>query len=327
MMQFSKAERKKAKLRLGITGPSGSGKTLSALMIAKGLGGKLAVIDTERGSASLYSEPQTLADGSVFDPPQFDALELTAPFSPERYREAIALAEANGYEVLIVDSASHEWSGSGGCLEINEQIARAKYQGNTWSAWNETTPRHRKFIDAMLESSMHIICTGRSKTETAQVLNDQGKKKIVKLGMKTEQRDGFEYEFTVVLDMQHETNYAVVSKNRTDVFGSEPELISEQTGVKLRNWLDRGAVVVKERDVDYDALCNALDHSIEAIKEGIANGDLPKAAEAWFELEKDEKEGLWRAPTKGGIFTTEERRIIASAEFREAKYGPGRGNE
>jgi hypothetical protein len=179
----------------------------------------------------------------------------------------------------------------------------------------------------MLESSMHIICTGRSKTETAQVSNDQGKKKIVKLGMKTEQRDGFEYEFTVVLDMQHETNYAVVSKNRTDVFGSEPELISEQTGVKLRNWLDRGAVVVKERDVDYDALCSALGHSIEKIKLGIESGDLSVAAEAWFELSADEKTRLWRAPTNGGIFTTAERKVIASTEFREAIYGPGISKE
>lgn len=229
-MQFTKAIRKKAKLRLALTGPSGSGKTYGALMIAQGLGGKIAVIDTEHGSASLYS-----------DLCEFDTLELTAPYSPERYIEAIKAAERAGYDTLIIDSTTHEWSGSGGCLEINEQTAQAKFRGNTWSAWNDTTPRHRKFIDAMLQSKMHIIATGRSKTETSQEDTGNGKKKVVKLGMKTEQRDGFEYEFTVVLDIVHDGHYALASKDRTNLFGSNPFVISEQTGKDLAVWLESGA--------------------------------------------------------------------------------------
>lgn len=228
-MQFTKAVRKKAKLRLALTGPSGSGKTYGALMIAQGLGGKIAVIDTEHGSASLYSNLC-----------QFDTLELTAPYSPERYIQAIKAAEAAGYDTLIIDSTTHEWSGSGGCLEINEQTAQAKFRGNTWSAWNETTPRHRKFIDAMLQSSMHIIATGRSKTETSQEDAGNGKKKVVKLGMKTEQRDGFEYEFTVVLDIVHAGHYAIASKDRTNLYGDEPFKISPQTGLDLAAWLESG---------------------------------------------------------------------------------------
>lgn len=228
-MQFTKAVRKKSKLRLALTGPSGSGKTYSALLIAKGLGGKIAVIDTEHGSASLYSD---LLD--------FDSLELTPPYSPERYVAAIQAAEKAGYDILIIDSTTHEWSGSGGCLEINEQTAQAKYRGNTWSAWNETTPRHRKFIDSMLQCNMHIIATGRSKTETSQEDSGNGKKKVVKLGMKTEQRDGFEYEFTCVLDIVHDNHYAVASKDRTGLFNGEPLVISENTGKSLLNWLDSG---------------------------------------------------------------------------------------
>jgi hypothetical protein len=228
-MQFTKAVRKKSKLRLALTGPSGSGKTYSALLIAKGLGGKVAVIDTEHGSASLYSD---LLD--------FDSLELTPPYSPERYVAAIQAAEKAGYDVLIIDSTTHEWSGSGGCLEINEQTAQAKYRGNTWSAWNETTPRHRKFIDSMLQCNMHIIATGRSKTETSQEDSGNGKKKVVKLGMKTEQRDGFEYEFTCVLDIVHDNHYAVASKDRTGLFSGEPLVISENTGKAILNWLDSG---------------------------------------------------------------------------------------
>lgn len=228
-MQFTKAVRKKSKLRLALTGPSGSGKTLGALKIAKGLGGRIAVIDTEHGSASLYS-----------DVCEFDTLELVPPYSPERYIQAISAAANAGYEVLIIDSTTHEWSGSGGCLEINEQLAHAKFRGNTWSAWNETTPRHRKFIDAMLQAPMHVIATGRSKTETAQEDAGNGKKKVVKLGMKTEQRDGFEYEFTAVLDLVHDGHYASASKDRTGLFSGDPQIISESTGAALNQWLESG---------------------------------------------------------------------------------------
>lgn len=238
-MQFTKATRKKARLRLALTGPSGSGKTLGALMIAKGLGGRWAVLDTERGSASLYSQPVKLRDGSIFTPPEFDVLELAPPFAPERFIEAIHAAEAAGYDGLLIDSATHEWSGSGGCLEINDELAKAKYRGNTWSAWNETTPRHRDFIDAMTQSPMNIIATGRSKTETAQS-EENGRKKVVKLGMKTEQRDGFEYEFTVVLDLVHDGHYATASKDRTGLFIGDPKPISEATGAALLEWLETG---------------------------------------------------------------------------------------
>lgn len=237
-MQFTKAVRKRAKLRLALTGPSGSGKTYSALMLAKGLGGKVAVIDTEHGSASLYSHLL-----------EFDALELQPPYSPERYIEAIKAAERAGYDVIVIDSTTHEWSGSGGCLEINEKTAQSKFRGNTWSAWNDTTPRHRAFIDAMLQANAHVIATGRSKTETAQV-DDGSRKKVVKLGMKTEQRDGFEYEFTVVLDLVHDGHYATASKDRTGLFGGDPKAISAETGASLLAWLDGGADPVPEPKPD-----------------------------------------------------------------------------
>lgn len=221
---FKKAERKQARLRLALAGPSGSGKTYSALQMAKGLGGKIAVIDTEHGSASLYAD---LVD--------FDVMELHAPYSPERYVEAILAAEKAGYDVLIIDSYSHEWTGPGGCLEINDLYAKTHCKGNTWAAWNETTPRHRRLTDKILTSPLHIICTMRSKTETVQGDN----KKILKLGMKSEQRDGTDYEFTVVLDITHDGHMAVSSKDRTKLF-VEPELISEKTGRKLLDWLNSG---------------------------------------------------------------------------------------
>lgn len=238
---FKKAERKQAKLRLALAGPSGSGKTYSALLLAQGLGGRIAVIDTEHGSASLYAD---IAD--------FDALELHAPYSPERYVDAITAAEQAGYNVLIIDSYSHEWTGSGGCLEANEQLAHQKFRGNTWAAWNETTPRHRKLTDKILTSSLHIICTMRSKTETVQ---GEGKK-ILKLGMKSEQRDGTDYEFTVVLDLTHDGHTAMASKDRTKLF-VEPELISENTGRRLLDWLNSGVnLEARAKELLIDALAD-----------------------------------------------------------------------
>jgi len=246
-MAFVKAVRKKSKLRLGITGPSGSGKTLGALLIAKGLGGRIALIDTEKGSASLY------ADDPRYEV-EFDAMDLDPPYTPEHFIKAIKEAEEGGYATLIIDSVTHEWSGVGGCLELVDQIAQAKFKGNTWSAWNVVTPRHRAFIDAILRSSLHIIITMRSKTETAQV-EENGRKKVVKLGMKAEQRDGFEYELTSILDVQHESNYALPSKDRTGLFsGRDPFKISEATGVMLREWLESGAEPTPEPEPEPEGM-------------------------------------------------------------------------
>ena len=220
-----KAKRSATKLRLLLTGPSGSGKTWGALQIAKGIGGKTVVIDTEEGSSDLYDH---LHD--------FDVIDLRPPFSPERYIEAITAAEQAGYEVIIVDSVTHCWSGAGGCLELLEDVAKAQFRGNTWSAFSVITPRWRAFVDKLLRSPAHIICSGRSKTETAQV-DDHGKKKVAKLGMKLEARDGLEFEFTCVLDVIHDGHYATTSKDRTGLFVGDPKPITEETGKRLAQWL------------------------------------------------------------------------------------------
>ena len=131
---------------------------------------------------------------------------------------------------------THCWSGKGGCLELVDDIAKAQFRGNTWSAFSVITPRWRAFVDAILRSPAHVICTGRSKTETAQV-EDHGKKKVAKLGMKLEARDGLEYEFTCVLDLVHDGHYATVSKDRTGLFSGDPKPISVETGKRLAEWL------------------------------------------------------------------------------------------
>ncbi|MEO4069765.1 AAA family ATPase [Acinetobacter pittii] len=239
---FTKAERKKAKLKLNLNGASGSGKTYSALVLASSLGKKIAVIDTENESASLYA--------NEFN---FDTLPLKPPYSPERFAGAIHAAHSMGYEVLIIDSASHEWIGTGGCLEINDEAAK-RFKGNTWSAWSETTPRHRKFIDAILQTDMHIITTTRAKTETVQ--GEKGK--VIKLGMKAEQREGYEYELTVSLDMLHENKFAIPTKDRTKLFNPAGEVITKETGEKLIAWLNDGRS-------QEEALQAAFDEAIKRI--------------------------------------------------------------
>lgn len=240
---FTKAVRKRARLRLGITGPSGSGKTFSGLLICKGLGGRTAVIDTEHGSASLYSH--------LFD---FDVLELAAPYSPERYIEAMKAAEEAGYDNLLVDSITHEWSGIGGVLALNQQIAESRFKGNTWSAWNVMTPRHDKFMDSITQSPMHIVATMRSKTETAQE-EVNGRKVVRKLGMKNEQREGAEYNFTLIFELVHDGHWALAAKDRTGLFaGTDPHIISEETGKKLLAWLNSGAEPAQAEQVAKDAV-------------------------------------------------------------------------
>lgn len=226
--QVRKAKRSATKLRLLLTSPSGGGKTYGGLLLAKGIGGRTVVIDTEQSSSDIYD--------NVHD---FDVVDMQPPFTPERYIEAIEYCENEGYDVIIIDSITHEWSGKGGCLELVDSIAKAQFRGNTWSAYSVITPRHRAFIDAMLRSSCHIIATGRSKTETAQV-EDHGKKKVAKLGMKVETRDGVEYEFTTVLDIIHDGHFATASKDRTGIFAGDPKPITVETGKQLAAWLAGG---------------------------------------------------------------------------------------
>lgn len=234
-MQLQKATRKKSKLRLNISGPSGSGKTYSALLMAKGLvndWGKIAVIDTEAGSAGLYSHLG-----------EFNTIELNQPFSPERYIEAIDTCISGLMECIIIDSSSHEWSGAGGCIEMNEKLAQSKFKGNTWSAWSETTPRHDAFVNKVLQSPVHIITCTRSKMET--VMTDD--KKVKKLGMKDIQRENWEYELTVSLSLDRDTHTAIASKDRTELFEKkDPFVITEATGKVIKDWCEKGVEVKAE---------------------------------------------------------------------------------
>ena len=227
-MAFRKAQRKKAKLRLAITGPAGSGKTYSALLLAFGLGGKIAMIDTENGSGDLYCD---LGD--------YDICSLNAPYDPRKYIQVIHEAEQAGYDTLIIDSLSHAWSGEGGVLDLQSRAAASSKSGNSYTAWRQVTPLQNRLVDCILASPCHIIATMRSKTEYIQAENDRGRTEIKKVGLAPVQREGMDYEFGTVFDISL-NHMATVSKDRTGLFDDTPFTVSQETGQTLREWLEKG---------------------------------------------------------------------------------------
>jgi hypothetical protein len=227
---FRKAERKQAKLRLALAGPSGSGKTYSALLIAKGIGGPVAMIDTERRSGELYSH--------LYD---YHVSPIDGPFEPRQYIERIRVAERSGYNVLSIDSLSHAWAGVGGILDIKDRIAKSSKSMNDFTAWREATPKHNELVDTILKSSCHIIVTLRTKTAYEIIQEDGKKAKVTKLGLAFVQREGLEYEFTVVLDLSVDGHIATSTKDRTGLFDSQYIVPGEETGRRLLDWLNSGS--------------------------------------------------------------------------------------
>lgn len=226
-MEIRKAERKIARLRLGIAGPSGSGKTMGSLKLARGItDGKICLIDTERGSGDLYAD--------LYD---YDIIQLEPPFKPEKYVDAIAMAEDAGYDVIIIDSLSHAWSDEGGLLD---QADKLSVSTNRFQVWSSLTPQHRKLVNAMLQSTSHIIGTIRSKQEYVMEKDEAtGKSSVKKLGMAPVQRDGMEYEFTIFFDVDSNHNTRA-SKDRTNMFNDEVFVLSEDIGKRIREWLESG---------------------------------------------------------------------------------------
>lgn len=229
MTTFKKATRKQIKLKLAVTGAAGSGKTYSALRLASGLGSKIAVIDTENGSASLYSDKFA-----------FDTLDMSPPFTHEKFIAAIRDAEAGGYDTLVIDSASHFWEG---VLEYKSKLdARG---GNSYTNWNDAGQKFKGILDAVLQSKLHVICCMRSKMDYVQEKDERGKTTIKKVGLAPIMRDGIQYEFTTVWDVD-QNHQAQSSKDRTGLFGDGIEQITENHGKRLLEWLASGAVAQDE---------------------------------------------------------------------------------
>lgn len=294
-LQFTKATKKRAKARIALDGPSGSGKTYSALIaatvLARKAGGRIAFIDTERGSASLYSDK--------FD---FDVLELNT-FSPQNYVNAINAAEQAGYAVIIIDSLSHAWEGEGGALEMVDNISAKSKSNNTYFAWRDVTPQHRKLVDAMLQSPCHIVATMRSKTEYVIETNQNGKQVPRKIGMAPIQRAGMEYEFTVVgdLDLDHKL---VISKSRCEALADKVELKpGESFWNVFVNWLDSGDAPLPATPAPTFAPAQP---SAPVASTAPANGGAAKPAPAPVANSKRPSEELW---TRFNLLTAEAKEL------------------
>lgn len=224
-MGFRKAEKARAKLRAALFGPSGAGKTYSALAIATGLGEKIALIDSERGSAEKYAD--------IFE---FDVVDLEEK-NVDEYVAYIKEAEKHGYDVLVIDSLTHAWQE---LLADIDKIAQAKYRGNTWSAWSEGTPKQKRLIDALLSYNGHIIATMRSKTEWTVDKNDKGKTTPTRVGLAPEQGKGIEYEFDLLAEISPEHIMNII-KDRTGKFQDKLiEKPGKDFGVMLKDWLNSG---------------------------------------------------------------------------------------
>jgi energy-coupling factor transporter ATP-binding protein EcfA2 len=272
MANFRKAVKHESKLRMSIAGPSGSGKTYTALTLAHALKGDkgVALIDTERGSASKYAD--------VF--PEFDVVELDT-FSPTLFVEMIKEAESAGcYSVLVIDSLSHAWNGTGGLLEIVDAIAKRKYQNNTYVAWKDATPLQNALIDAITRSSLHIIVTMRSKQEYALEKDERTNKTTPKkIGMAPIQRDGMEYEFDIAADMDID-NTMIIQKSRcSQLAGQVIAKPNEQVADVLKAWLEGEPVpeteqrspVVSIKDRRYAVYDRALE--LGQFKKGKTSGE------------------------------------------------------
>lgn len=217
-----KAERHQVKLKIGLFGPTGSGKTYSALKLARGMSSawdKVAIIDTENGSGDLYSNLG-----------EYNIISLAPPFTPERYVEAIKAAEGAGMEVIVIDSVSQEWDGKGGLLDYVESL------GGRVTDWAKATPRHRAFIQGILQSPCHIITTARTEQDYSIEKDSQGKTKVTKVGLKEIQRKGFDYEMTIAFQID-QNHLAKATKDRTGIFAPLPEfIIDESMGKTILEW-------------------------------------------------------------------------------------------
>jgi len=272
--QVKKAKREKIYVKLALMAPSGGGKTYGGLRLATGMAEELKK-ETGKDPKILLANTEGKRGYYYADEFNYDIVDVDPPHNPEKYVELIEFAVQEGYDILIIDSSSHEWEGKGGCLELHQQA------GGTYQSWARVTPRHNKFINAIADSPIHIIATMRGKDQYEMTKDDKGKTNVQKLGVGAKQRDGFEYEFTVTFLIDQKTNTAEVQKDNTHIFDKEgPTILSEAHGRKIIQWANSGEgytpVVRKEDDVPTDDLKEIKAQIIAAAKAagGQSNSDV-----------------------------------------------------
>lgn len=273
--QVKKAKREKIYVKIALMAPSGGGKTYGSLRLATGMAEE---IKKETGKDVKILMANTEAKRGYYYANEFnyDIVNLDPPHNPEKYVELIDFAVKEGYDILIIDSSSHEWEGKGGCLELHQQA------GGTYQSWAKVTPRHNKFIQAIADSPIHIIATMRGKDQYEMSKDEKGRTSVQKLGIGAKQRDGFEYEFTCTFLIDQKTNTAEVQKDNTHIFDHEgPTILSEAHGCKIIEWANSGegyTPIVRKPEEDAvdlvtDDLKSIKSQIIEAAKAAGGSGD------------------------------------------------------
>lgn len=261
--QIKKAKREKIYVKLALMAPSGGGKTYGGLRLATGMAEELKK-ETGKEPKILLANTEGKRGYYYADEFNYDIVDIEPPHNPEKYVELIDFAVQEGYDILIIDSSSHEWEGKGGCLELHQQA------GGTYQSWARVTPRHNKFINAIADSPIHIIATMRGKDQYEMTKDDKGKTNVQKLGVGAKQRDGFEYEFTVTFLIDQKTNTAEVQKDNTHIFDKEgPTILSEAHGRKIIQWANSGegyTPVVRKEEPVVDEITSIHTDIIEAAK-------------------------------------------------------------
>lgn len=243
-LEIKKAERKQVYAKIALMAASGGGKTYSALRLATGMANEIEKVEHREAKILMLN---TEGDRGYYyaDEFNYDIVDVTPNHNPEKYVKLIKEVQDAGYDILIIDSASHEWEGKGGCLDLQAQ-AGGKYQD-----WAKITPRHQKFIDAISICKMHVIATMRGKDQYDMSKDSNGKTSIQKLGVGAKQRDGFEYEFTCTFNIDQSTSMATPQKDNTHIFDEEgAQLLTEEHGALIIDWARKGIKVTKNKSSD-----------------------------------------------------------------------------
>lgn len=247
-LEFKKAKRIQAKVKIAVGGPSGSGKTMGALLLGYGLikaehpdwsdatcWDKICICDTENASGSLYVGAQV---GGVHIG-EYNTIQIAPPFEEQTLIDSISMCESHGIEVIIIDSATAFWQGEGGALQTQGKIAERT--GNSFTSWKSIRVDQAKMMNAILQSKCHVISAYRAKTEYVQEKNDKGKTIVRNIGMGIIAEGNTEYEYSVFFLLDNSHNASAI-KDRTGIFDNQIFTITPDTGKKLYQWMAEGEV-------------------------------------------------------------------------------------
>ena len=259
-LNVRKATRKLIPVKVALIAPSGGGKTYGALRLATGMREEITK-ETGKKAKVLMLNTEGARGEYYADEFEYDIVDVEAPHNPEKYVELIQEAIDAKYDILIIDSSSHEWEGKGGCLELQQKA------GGTYQSWAKVTPRHNRFIEAIAESPIHIIATMRGKDQYEIEKNDKGKTTVKKLGVGSKQREGFEYEFTATFMIDQKTNMAEAQKDNTHIFDNETAVqLSEEHGRKLIRWANSGQGFAPTVKTNVNTVEKTVDDDLKEIK-------------------------------------------------------------